>query len=207
MKKWRLQKRRWTKFLWETYLLDTGMLVIIHPLMFLKRLKNPWIIFISYHQYHKGVVLESSSINNRGDICKSGQDTMLWQCCPIGNMKKRKHPRRRSHTRHQSILSVMTIDFDIPKDFIKYNNGGIHTIPHWHLNFLIPLEKKNAWPLYYYKKIIRQVPRIPPRALSEFCESAYQWILLSGDHGQNGRNFEIRGWFRGINWVVKVSSW
>ena len=96
----------------------------------------------SYTQDHQGVVLESSRFNRRSMIRKSGWDTMLWKCCPIENSTEINNPRIIRHTRQQYILYVMTMDCDIPRDFLKYNTGGIHTITHSPLHFLIPLARK-----------------------------------------------------------------
>ena len=108
----------------------------------LKILPDPWLLIFSYDQDHQRMVLASSRFNMRSATWKAGRDTTLWQYFPIGNLKKFKHPRRRSHARQQYISSVMTMYCDTPKDFIKSCTGGIHIITHSPLDLLIPLARK-----------------------------------------------------------------
>ena len=52
----------------------------------------------------------------------------------------------------------MTMDFNIPRDFIKTNTGGIHTFTHSPMDLMIPLSKEKTWPLYHLKKTEDKFP-------------------------------------------------
>ena len=181
------------------------MFVTIHTVMFIRISPEKWFLNISYTRYHQGVVLASSRFKRRSLRWKSGQDKVLRQCCPLRNSTKWNHPIRKMHDRQQCIFSVVTMDYNIPRDFLKSKTGGIHTIHHPSLDFLIPLAREKDLVVLPLEK--KTSSRIPLRDLLKCCESAYQLIIVPGDHGHNDEKFEIRGKAKGINWVVRVSTW
>ena len=127
---------------------------------------KPWLSTFSSNQDHQGVVLVWSRCNSRSAIWEAGWDTMLWQCCTIGNCTKLKQSRRRRHSSHQSTLSVMVMDCNIPEYLHKSNTGGRHTSLQSPLYLMIPLSRKNTWMFFNYKQNRIKLSRIPARALS-----------------------------------------
>ena len=74
---------------------------------------------------------------------------MLSHC----KLDKMKTYHKKRHAIQQSICSVMKIECNIPRGFLKYNTGIIHKIPHSPLDLLIPLEiKKDSSVLTLQKK-------------------------------------------------------